>query len=383
MEGTDDMAMEVMTTEVAVVGGGPAGATAARFAALEGASTLLIERRARPGLPVQCGEFLPDIGIIEQMMPEAKELDDLLAPSLRALSMRTNEIWLVAPSGKEYKLPFDGFSMDRDRFDADLVRSAGSAGAKIMMNTSVRKVSTGPGHEVLHVTRPGQAPLEIRAQVVIGADGPHSIVRRAMEVPGPKRISPCIQWTVKADPPPVVKMHFGSIAPWGYAWVIPKKGSVNIGLGVTVRPEQTMSTMMKAFLERKGIDIGDGPLRMTGGHVPSTGPIRTTVSGRYMLAGDAAGHVMATNGGGIPTALVGGRAAGLAAARHIRSGMPLEAYEKAWKLEMGTMLKNAARTRTMAGLAFGSDWRLDMSMKLMGLGGMRRALTCRPPFIIF
>jgi digeranylgeranylglycerophospholipid reductase len=374
---------EVISTEVAVVGAGPAGAMAARYAALEGATTVLIDRRARPGIPVQCGEFLPHMATIEQMMPEAKDLDDLLAPAQEALSLRTREIWLVAPSGKEYKLPFDGFSMDRDRFDAALVRSAASAGAEVVMGTSVRKVDTGPEHGILHATRQGKAPIEVRAQVVIGADGPHSLIRRAMEVPGPKRLSPCIQWTVEADLPPVVEMHFGSLAPWGYAWVIPKKGSANIGLGVTGRPDRTMSSMLKAFIERKGIDVRDGPLRMTGGHVPSTGPLDTTVSGRYLLAGDAAGHVMATNGGGIPTALVGGRAAGLAAARHIGSGMPLEAYERAWRLEMGPMLRNAARTRTMAGLAFGSDWRLEMSMRLMGLGGMRRALTCSPPFILF
>jgi digeranylgeranylglycerophospholipid reductase len=371
--------MEVLEHDVAVIGGGPAGATAARYAALEGVSTVLVERRKRPGIPVQCGEFLPVAAICKEMMPEAKELDHLLSPALDTLSMRTKEIKFFSPSGREYTIQFDGFTVDRDRFDAKLVDMARRAGADVMAGTAVRKIESANGHEVLRTSN----GKELRAKVVIGADGPHSLVRKVLGLPGPKRLSPCIQWTVKGDHPPVVEMHFGNVAPWGYAWVIPKKGSVNIGLGVTGSINGSISALLKDFVERKGFDGKEGLLRKTGGHVPSTGPVPVTVSGRYLLAGDAAGHVMATNGGGIPTAMVGGRAAGTSAARHIASRMPLEAYEKAWKLEMGTMLRNAARTRAIAGLAFGSDWRLEMSMRLMGLGGMRRAVTCKKPFVLF
>jgi digeranylgeranylglycerophospholipid reductase len=370
--------MVVLEYDIAVIGGGPAGATAARYAALEGATTVLIERRRRPGLPVQCGEFLPVVDICKEMMPEAKELDELLSPALEALSKRTNEIRFISPSGRDYTIPFDGFSVDRDRFDPKLVNLARRAGAKVMLGTSVRRIEGADRHEVLRTAK----GTEVRAKVVIGADGPHSLVRRAIGLPGPKRLSPCIQWTLEGDVPPTVEMHFGKVAPWGYAWVIPKKGSVNIGLGVTGRPDTPMSALLGAFVEKKDLD-GKGLLRKTGGHVPSTGPVPITVSGRYLLTGDAAGHVMATNGGGIPTALVGGRAAGMAAGRHVVSGMPLEAYDKAWKMEMGIMLRNAARTRALAGLAFGSDWRLEMSMRLMGLGGMRRAVTCKRPFVMF
>jgi hypothetical protein len=47
------------------------------------------------------------------------------------------------------------------------------------------------------------------------------------------------------------------------------------------------------------------------------------------------------------------------------------------------MLRNAARTHGLAALAFGSDWRLETSMKLLGLGGMRRAVMCKRPFFLF
>lgn len=374
----DQETREVLEYDVAVIGAGPAGSTAARFAALEGVSTVLIERRKLPGVPVQCGEFLPTVDICQEMMPEAKDLEDLMSPALDTRSLATEDIRIVAPSGREYLIQFEGMSVDRDRFDQALVDRAREAGAHVLLGTPVRKVESRNGLECLDA-----GSKEVRAQVVIGADGPHSMVRKALGIPGPKQLSPCIQWTLEGDLPPMVEMHFGKIAPSGYAWIIPKKGTFNIGLGVTGRLEGPMSKHLKAFLERKGLDPGPGPVRRSGGHVPSTGPLATTVSGNYLLVGDAAGHVIATSGGGVPTALVGGRAAGTVAARHVRSGMSLDSYEVAWRLEMGAMLKNAARTRTLSRLAFGSDWRLEMAMRVMGLEGMRRAVTCKRPFRMF
>lgn len=377
------MSGDELRVDVAVVGGGPAGAVAARYSAMEGVDTLLIDRRRVPGVPVQCGEFLPSEAVLKKMMPEARELDDLLEPCRNTISMRTDTIKIVSPKGKEYVLPFEGMTIDRDRFDARLVEKAEKAGARVMLGTAVRAFDgTAIQARVLHGKDKGRS-IEVKAKVVIGADGPHSLIRKATGIPGPKQLSPCVQWSVKGDFEPTVEMHFGSVAPSGYAWVIPKAGSANIGLGVTGCPEGGMNQLLRAFLDKKGIDVGDGPIRKTGGHVPSTGPVPITAVENIVLVGDAAGHVMATNGGGVPTALIGGRLAGLSAARHLRSRMDLEAYERAWEVEMGTILRNSSRTRALAGLAFGSDRRLEMAMALMGENGMRRALTCKRPFVLF
>jgi len=57
--------------------------------------------------------------------------------------------------------------------------------------------------------------------------------------------------------------------------------------------------------------------------VPIGPPPASAVRGRSLFAGDAANLVMATNGGGIPTAMISGRDAGVVAAGHVKSGAPL------------------------------------------------------------
>ena len=67
------------SVDVLVVGSGPAGSTAARFAAEAGASVLMIERRSQVGVPVRCGEFMPGASEIKFMFPELEDYESLFA----------------------------------------------------------------------------------------------------------------------------------------------------------------------------------------------------------------------------------------------------------------------------------------------------------------
>ncbi len=91
------------------------------------------------------------------------------------------------------------------------------------------------------------------------------------------------------------------------------------------------------------------------GPVPAGGTPGVIQKGNMLLAGDAAGHVMATSGGGIPLAVVAGRIAGEAAAGHLRGGMPLSDYPAHIREEFGIQLARSVQIRKMVDMAMKSD----------------------------
>lgn len=353
--------------DVVVVGAGPAGSTAARFAAESGARTLLLERREVVGVPVQCGEFLPSPGTLEELMPRVEGVRELFDIPPGCVSRRIARIAAVSPSGRRYELDFEGMSLYRAKYDQHLARLAVGAGAVLRTGERVRGVVPG-----------GVATDEgrIRARVVIGADGPLSIVRRSAGMPAPRQLCPCLQYTVPGEFGDTLEMHMGSVAPGGYAWLIPKAGEANIGLGVPRgRSRRTLRSHLDEFVA--GLGIHEHPRLATSGLVPISGPVAETVRGDVLLCGDAAGHVMASNGGGIPPAMVCGRAAGECAAALVKSGRPLEEYERRWRAEVGEVLLNSVHVKRLADLWMWSDLLTGLAMMLIGEKGIRKALTCR------
>ncbi len=366
--------MGTKTYDVAVVGAGPAGSTAARLAALGGARTLLVERKREVGTPVQCGEFLPSTAVMRRMLPGLSDPDELLGGALEFARARTRTLRIFSPAGRRYDIPFDGIVIDRDRYERSLADAAVAAGAELWKGTK----ATALRGDTLETTR---GP--VHARVVIGADGPKSRVARDLGLAP----DPCMAFGVQylAQGPEfdleVVEMHFGPVARGGYAWVIPKgKGLANVGLGVrlaTKRAEvRRVLDDFVAMLERRtGRRLER--IRFTAGLIPVGGPRRRTVMGSVILAGDAAGHLMACNGGGIPTAMIAGRIAGEVAASHVREGLPLSAYEKMWRRAIGRELAHGVTTRRMFDVVTRSPVATEFAMSAAGTRGMRDLMSCR------
>ena len=353
--------------DVVVVGAGPAGSAAARFAAEGGARTLLLEKRAVVGVPFECGEFLPSVGTLKEIMPGVEDIDGLFDIPRECISRRLDRMAVISPAGKRYEMDFEGMSLHREKYDQHLSRLAEKAGAVLRTGTPVKGLSAG-GVET------GEGP--VGARVVIGADGPLSTVRRGAGLPGPGLQCPCIQYTVPGDFGNTVEMYFGRVAPGGYAWVIPKAGAGNIGLGLPPgRRGLTLRDRLDAFLAERG--VSQKPVLETGGLVPASGPVPVTAKGNVLLCGDAAGQVMASNGGGIPIAVVCGRAAGRAAAASVSGSGQLSDYEKLWRSEVGEVLANSLHVKKLADWWMWSDTLVGLAMWLIGRGGIRKALTCK------
>ena len=407
--------------DVAVVGAGPAGLVVAAYAARGGARVVLLERRAIIGEPLQCGELMPSNRQLELLCPGVPDIDELFQTPESAIRRHYRQIRLIAPRGVAYAFDFEGYTMDRPVHDQHLAKLACEAGAELRASTKVAHVTgnsltlipstrrgwegareeQGPeaGHAEAGSISPGLPTIPgipeqgetLSARVIIGADGPHSLVRQAAGLPRP-RLSATRMALIEGDFPPTVDLHFGSVAPGGYAWVIPKAGGANIGVGIQSHLNRSglgLRQIMEAFEQRF-----DGEVTYRGGGmVPISGPLCRTVSGPYILVGDAAGHVMPSNGGGICTAMMAGRVAGQVAARHTASltaatgdsaqAVPLEEYETLWRSQLGRTFKYSVRAKRLADLMFNRDWKLNLAMGWWSVPLMRRALTCRPMFGVF
>src|SRR2546430_4541580 len=77
--------------DVIVVGSGPAGATAARYAARRGLRVLLVDKRKEIGVPVQCGEYVAHNEEVRAIFPTVTELEDLMEVPYRVREIRSEE----------------------------------------------------------------------------------------------------------------------------------------------------------------------------------------------------------------------------------------------------------------------------------------------------
>ena len=133
----------------------------------------------------------------------------------------------------------------------------------------------------------------------------------------------------------------------------------------------------QTFISQQNLNVTGRPI---GKYVPSQGPVSKTYTDNAMIVGDAAGHVIAVNGGGIPIAMVCGRIAGIVAAEHVSSGVPLSKYEEEWRKQVYKPLHTAVKVNHLAQFFFKGPMRLEFSMKVLGARRMGKILRCRSPF---
>lgn len=360
--------------DVVVVGAGPAGSTTARFAAENGLSVLLMDSRKEIGWPVQCGELMARTGEMTRIFPLVHDQGELFDVPGQYVSKQIETIEMVAPSMRGYDIPFACFSTERRSFDKYQADIASKAGATVMTDTKL--VRLAEGHRA--VTTKG----DFEGRVIVGADGPFSAVRRSLGLEGPSLLYPAMSTTMDGEFDSDVHMYFGSVAPGGYGWIIPKNGGANVGLGADPKLSgQGVGKYAKRFIGDVAARFQTKPRQIiAGGWVPMSGPIGNTVHGNTVLVGDAAGHVMATNGGGIQISMICGRIAGRTIAGHLKKGVPLQNYDDEWRRVVGRDLATARRMMQYASVSFSRDWLMSAIFRVAGVRGLAKVIKCKSVF---
>ncbi|MEE8614943.1 MAG: geranylgeranyl diphosphate reductase, partial [Roseateles sp.] len=306
--------MSAIDFDAVIIGGGPAGATAADDLARLGHRVLLLDRagRIKP-----CGGAIPPRLIQDFAIP-----DELLVARATAARM-------VSPQSVEVDIPIEGGfvgMVDREHFDEWLRRRAASHGALRRVGQFERLTRDDDGVSVVHFSADGGA-ASVRTRAVIGADGARSQVAQ-QAVPGADRgrfvfayheVIAVPEQTPPGYAPGRCEVHYqGALSPDFYGWVFPHGASVSVGTG----------SADKGFSLRRGVMqlrataglAHARTLRREGAPIPMK-PLPRWDNGRdVVLAGDAAGVVAPASGEGIYYAMLGGRLAADAVAQLLATG---------------------------------------------------------------
>ena len=364
---------EKTSWDVIVIGGGPAGSTTARYLAEGGADVLVVDGRDPIGTPLQCGELVPTNEEMRRLCPKVPNIDDLLRTPEDAISRKTSEMHLVPPSGKPLRFQFEGYMLNRVAHDEALVDLAKSRGAEYLVNSRVDSID---GNTVK--LRSGR---ELNAKVIVGAGGHNDPLRRTFWNESSLKI-PVKFVLMDGDFGDAVELHFGSMAPGGYAWMFPKNRGANIGVGIQNKfsKNKNLNDLSNDFISRY-----EGDITFSGaGSLPMSGSIKTFVKGNYVLVGDSAGMVLPSNGAGITIAMIGGRIAGQVISEHLKNGIPLSEYEKRWNKQMGKVMRNSKRAFFLGSFVLRlPDWIINSMFNRFTKFMVWRFITCRNMFVIF
>jgi flavin-dependent dehydrogenase len=226
-----------------------------------------------------------------------------------------------------------GYVLDRAGLDRWLLDRAAEAGATVRCPVA----AVGVAGRVLRTTA-GAVGFE----VLVGADGGMSGVRRWAGLPPPAEILAGVQAIVQdasSGDEDGVEVHLGrAVAPGGFAWVVPaEEGLMRVGLLTSARRDG-MSLLSRFLVDRCP---ANRVLRQESGLVPLGPPPRTVGEG-ILLVGDAAGQVKPLSGGGLLFGLIAAQIGGeIAALQPDRIGD----YETRWRAEVGREIAFGLRGR--------------------------------------
>ncbi|MBD3404776.1 MAG: geranylgeranyl reductase family protein [Candidatus Lokiarchaeota archaeon] len=374
--------------DVIVVGAGPAGSTTARILSENDIRVGLLDRRKEIGMPIQCGEYFPTPGECSDIFPNSPRAKRIATIPDKLITNRTYWTHLISPRGNITRFRFNANIIDRARFDKHLVKRAVEQGAELHLQFRVLEKSES--NRLLVKTNRGTK--ELAAKYIVGADGPKSIISQSIgNFHSNSQFSQSIQFVLDdtACDQSVTEMYFGQqVAPGGYAWIIPKGGgSVNLGLGLRQFYNER-SLPLRVFLKNlmKRNPLIEPCMRhaslkhSVSALIPIGGPASITATKNTLLVGDAAGHVMASNGGGIPTAIIGGEIAAESIIDSMDTSSSLSNYEIRWKREMGQTLFDAVKVREIADKILSNDLITHLSMGIAGPFLLEPLIRCRLPF---
>ena len=348
------------STDVLVIGGGPAGASAAYWLAKLGHEVTVVERKAFPREKT-CGD-----GLTPRAVHQLNEmgLGDELAQFHRYNGLRATgmgrQLELEWPKHPVY--PQYGYVVRRRELDTMVARNAVAAGATLLEGHDALQPIVDRGFVRGAVVQPSIGdPLEIRARYVVVADGANSRFGRALgtfrtrEWPygtairtyweSPRHQDPWIESALD------VKDRNGNPMP-GYGWIFPVgDGTVNIGVGLlsTFREFKSVNTthLLDAYAhqvaERWEIDADHPECKATSGRIPMGGSVGPKAGPSYLVIGDAAGSVNPFNGEGIDYAYETARMAAQVLHEALDAGDPtaLQRYPSMLETEYGEYFKVA------------------------------------------
>ncbi|MEU6020280.1 geranylgeranyl reductase family protein [Micromonospora sp. NPDC047134] len=301
--------------ELAVIGGGPAGLSAAYAAARRGVRTLVLERAAHPRYKT-CGGGLTGTSVaavatrIEVPVQDVVDQVTFTLRGRRPITRRHRPGRLVS-------------MVRRDEFDDRLRAAAVAAGAEVRERVTVRALEQTPDGVRLRLAD----ATTVLARTVVGADGSSGVSARHVGVRY-RQVDLGLELELPVPPEQQARWRRRMLLDWGplpgsYAWVFPKGDRLTVGVIAARGEGERTRDYLRGFVQRLG--LAGLPATHDTGHLTrcraEDSPLRR---GRVLVAGDAAGLLEPWSREGISYALRSGELAGEAVAEADLAG-----YERA------------------------------------------------------
>jgi geranylgeranyl reductase family protein len=333
--------------DVAVVGGGPAGALTAMLLASRGREVVVLERAPRWRWRA-CGVFASPASVA----------------ALRSMGLRDPELELVArpvaamrvetPGGASFRLTYGGsgglddsaVGFDRSTLDPLLLERARSAGAELRLGATVEQVALAGDHARLVIS---DDRSELIARVVVGADGLRSLVARTAGVDRRAPLGPRAALTFHLTDGWGDRDARMVVVDDGYVGIAPVPGGrVNVGIVLgrswfaRLRREggRAVAQSICALVLSAGAAFAEAPLPLdrVAGVTPLGHAVARRAGAEWLLVGDAAGFLDPFTGEGIHRAIVSAELAAttIDAVLAGRAGSRLEDYDRAMRAGFAT-----------------------------------------------
>lgn len=273
--------------KIAVIGAGPAGSYVAYLLAKEGFKTELFEQKkaGQVGLPVQCtGLLTPEI---EKFLPLSKDF----------LVNTFSRIQVFSPNQSPLSLNKTEYLVERRKFDQHILDLALQAGVSFHPEHQLVQIDKKPGQKTELVFRHQNQRKTFFPDIVIGADGPSSLVYRYLNPFKKKTFYYGLQAVVKGSfEPSAYQVFFGHlVCPGLFAWLVPESSSrARVGLATLKNPQFYFNNFLKQ------LKVSPRQIReKQAGLIPIFDPGAFFHKENFFLLGDAASQVKATTLGGI------------------------------------------------------------------------------------
>lgn len=329
--------------DVAVVGAGPAGLSAAEPMAAAGVRVLVLEKAALPRYKPCGGGVVPRA---RALLPE-----DSAAVFHRLCRIARLHIHELGTFFEARRDPWLLAMTMRSELDGCLAQRVARAGVRVQSSCRLMRAEDRGGCVHLSTSRG-----DFRAEIVVAADGALSTAARLAGFGPPAGLFPAIEAEIQVDACLLerfasrARFDFGLLGQ-GYAWVFPKKDHLSLGVVSRGPWPQRPRELVDRYCRHLG--VGQDAPKIIRGHVIPTVPRPAPfMRSRTILAGDAAGLADPLTFEGISHALLSGRLAARAIMEgELRPDRTAEVY--AWLLNT-QIVKDLKWGRWLAAVLYGN-----------------------------
>lgn len=262
---------------ISIIGGGPSGAY---LGSLLGDRCRIFEEHKKIGKPVQCTGIL------------THSIHDLISVENDFIVNKIKRIKLVSPGDEEYefRLKNEEIIVDRFKFDNHLINLARDKGAEILTRHELLDFSFSEDKIKLKFS-----DNEIETDILVGADGPNSLVARKVGLLNGRRYKVGHQYIVKGEfDNEEFSVYFNGVKNY-FGWVVPENKKI---ARIGIVGDENIPKLFQNFLDKIGIDKKNF-IECQSGVIPVFDYHARCCERNVYLIGDAAGHVKATTLGGI------------------------------------------------------------------------------------